>query len=339
MEDRRRILLSFEGLEIGYKSPGPGRVLLPPLTGYAREGELIAVIGRNGAGKSTLLRTIAGLHPALSGELKVNGKHLKEYTRMQLSEKVGYISTEIVRVGNLKVYDLVSFGRFPYTSWLGQISRPDDEKIRESIEKTGLSNFIDRSVNQLSDGERQRAMIAMVLAQDAGLMVMDEPTAFLDISSKFEILHIMHELTSSRNKTIIFSTHDLGTALSQADKIWLLRDDGMHSGSPEDLMLEGAFNSLFDASKVIFNIEDGSFRIRSNQKGIIRVRASGSQKFWTEKALIRAGFMVSGSEPSPSVEVTDLPFPKWRFVSETGSAEFGSIYELIAWIRETGVIC
>jgi len=241
MDDNRQILLSLSGLEIGYGTSGYKRILLPPITETASEGELIAVIGRNGVGKSTLLRTIAGLQPVISGQLHIDGRKISDYSRVHLSEKVGYISTEIVKVSNMTVYDLVSQGRFPYTGWFGRIGKDDDHVILESVEKTGLKDLVHRPVNQLSDGERQRAMIAMVLAQDAKLMVMDEPTAFLDISAKFDILHIMHELAAGRSKTILFSTHDLGMAVSQADKIWLLRDDGMRSGSPEDLMLDGAF--------------------------------------------------------------------------------------------------
>jgi iron complex transport system ATP-binding protein len=339
MDNNRQIILSLSGLEIGFGSAGSQRILLPPLNEKACEGELIAVIGRNGVGKSTLLRTLAGLQPVLSGELLIDGRKISDYTRVQLSEKVGYISTEIVKVSNMTVYDLVSQGRFPYTGWFGKIGKNDDRVIIESVEKTGLKDLVHRPVNQLSDGERQRAMIAMVLAQDANLMVMDEPTAFLDISAKFDILHIMHELASRRGKTILFSTHDLGMAVSQADKIWLLRDDGMRSGSPEDLMLEGAFDSLFDASKVKFNMEDGTFRIRSNEKGVVRVAGTGQEKFWTEKALVRAGYRIARSGETPIIEVIDSPSIKWRVKTDLLSEEFGSVYDLINWIRMTGFTC
>ncbi|HOW10615.1 MAG TPA: ABC transporter ATP-binding protein [Bacteroidales bacterium] len=339
MDDKQQIILSLAGLEIGYATSGSKRILLPPLNETACEGELIAVIGRNGVGKSTLLRTIAGLQPVISGQLLIDGRKISDYSRVQLSEKVGYISTEIVKVSNMTVYDLVSQGRFPYTGWFGRIGKKDDHVILESVGKTGLKDLVHRPVNQLSDGERQRAMIAMVLAQDAKLMIMDEPTAFLDISAKFDILHIMHDLAAERGKTILFSTHDLGMAVSRADKIWLLCDEGMQTGSPEDLVLDGAFESLFNSSEVKFNIEDGTFRLSSKEKGAVKIAGTGHEKFWTEKALIRAGFRIARSGDAPVIEVISSTPLKWNIKTISFSKQFGSLYDLIHWIKTTGSIC
>ena len=161
--------------------------LLPVLN----RGELIAVIGRNGIGKSTLLRTLTGLQPPLGGEILYSGKNIREYSRMELAQKVGYISTEIVKVSNMRVYDLVALGRFPHTNWIGKIEAKDHEVIMDALEKTSMVSFRRKFVSELSDGERQKAMIARILAQDTGIMIMDEPTAFLDVASKYEILHLM----------------------------------------------------------------------------------------------------------------------------------------------------
>ncbi len=337
MNERIKIL-SFNHLEIGFVSGKYKHVLLPPVSGTACKGELIAVIGKNGIGKSTLLRTIAGLQALIGGELSVDGRNINEYSRMKLSEKVGYISTEIVKVSNLKVFDLVSLGRYPYTNWFGTISISDHAKISESLEKTGMTDFSDRPVSELSDGERQRAMIAMVLAQDAGVMIMDEPTAFLDISSKFEIIHLMRELTAGKDKTIIFSTHDLGTALSQADKIWVLKDNGLFEGAPEDLMLMGIFNTLFDDSKVKFNTFDGSFNIRNIEKGKITVTGEGEKKLWTEKALIRAGYSITDSGSEIMVETPSETDPVWKCITMGDRKEFITIYELVRYIRQEVLI-
>jgi iron complex transport system ATP-binding protein len=329
----RNKILSFDHLEIGFLSGKYRRILLPPVHGKAYEGELIAVIGKNGVGKSTLLRTITGLQDLLGGDLSIDGRDIKEYSRIQLSEKVGYISTEIIKVSNMTVYDLVSLGRFPYTNWLGIISSADRKIIMESLVKTGMGDFLGRPVTELSDGERQRAMIAMVLAQDAKIMVMDEPTAFLDISSKFEIIHLMHELTTGRDKAIIFSTHDLSMALSQADKIWVLKENGLFEGAPEDLMLEGTFNTLFDDSKVKFNNLDGSFNIRNIEKGSIIVKGEGEKKYWTGKALVRAGYTVADSGSLTEVEVPSEMNSTWKFHSPGISEEFNTLYELVGYIR------
>jgi iron complex transport system ATP-binding protein len=332
MNERKKIL-SFDNLEIGFVSGKHKNILLPPARGTAYEGELIAVIGKNGVGKSTLLRTMAGLQGLIDGGLSVDGRSIKEYSRIQLSEKVGYISTEIVKVSNMKVYDLVSLGRYPYTNWLGSINSADHDIITESLKKTGMDGFSERHVTELSDGERQRAMIAMVLAQNAEIMVMDEPTAFLDISSKFEIIHLMHELTTERNKTIIFSTHDLSTALSHADKIWVLKENGLFEGAPEDLMLEGTFNTLFDDSKVKFNTLDGSFSFLNVEKGQITVNGEGEKKYWTEKALKRAGYSIADSGSTIVVESPSEMNPVWKCHKPDSSKEFNNIYELVEYIR------
>lgn len=334
MNDLRKISLSLEKLEVGFGTPGSGKILMPALNEIAREGELIAVLGRNGIGKSTLLRTITGLHPIVSGDLYIDGRNLKEYSRIQLSEKVGYISTEIVKVNNMTVFDLVSMGRFPYTGWFGQIRESDKREIISSIERVGLVDFINRPVIQLSDGERQKAMIAMVLAQDTGLIVMDEPTAFLDISAKLEIMHILHDLALKRNKTIIFSTHDLEFALNQADRIWLLSKQGILSGAPEDLMLQGAFGSLFDPTKVTFNPMDGTFRIKNTRGGELQVIGKGHEKYWTEKALERAGYVIVESGATVVVEVQQRDGLKWFIKNELLTRWFNSLYELVYFLKQ-----
>jgi iron complex transport system ATP-binding protein len=338
MSGMMTVILSFKDLEIGFTSGKFRRVLLPPLNGSACKGELIAVIGKNGIGKSTLLRTFAGLQHLLNGLLTIDGKSIAAHSRIQLSAKIGYISSEIIKVSNMKVYDLVSLGRFPYTNWLGRIDTSDHNVIMDAISKTGIMEFRNRPIKELSDGERQRAMVAMVLAQDTGIMVMDEPTAFLDISSKFEIIHLLHELTRNREKTVIFSTHDLSTAVSQADKIWLLKEDGITEGAPEDLMLAGAFKTLFNDKRVQFNPNDWSIKIRNPEKGRIIVRGDGEMKQWTRKALSRAGYMIVQSESPVEVEVPSAENSKWICKTPGSCHELESIYELVNWIRDKNLI-
>jgi iron complex transport system ATP-binding protein len=253
MENNSNEILSLDSLRIGYISGNSRNVLLAPLYATASKGELIAVIGRNGIGKSTLLRTLTGIQPSIEGSIFISGRDIKDFSRLELAQKVGFISTEIVKITNMTVYELVSLGRFPYTNWIGKIERIDHEIIMDSIMKTGMENLYDRNISELSDGERQRAMIARVLAQDTEIVIMDEPTAFLDIKSKYEIVHLMHDLALKRGKTIIFSTHDLSIAISQADKIWLTLNEKLVQGAPEDLMIQGAFDHLFDSSVVGFN--------------------------------------------------------------------------------------
>jgi iron complex transport system ATP-binding protein len=335
MEEKKEIL-SFESLLIGYSSGKNSSILLPPLNACAFAGELIAIIGQNGIGKSTLLRTITGLQNCLGGCVNINGKPIDSYSRIDLARSIGYISTEPVRVVNMKVYDLVALGRYPHTDWLGKLRSEDHNIIMDSIEKVGMQSFLKRYITELSDGERQRAMIARVLAQDTDLMVMDEPTAFLDIKSKYEIVHLLHDLSMNRGKTIIFSTHDLNIAVSEADKMWLILKDSFNEGAPEDLIISGAFNLLFKDSHVRFNQVDGSFSFRNEFKGNINLSGEGMSRRWTEKALNRAGYSVSERNTEINVAVNSTPEGNtWVLTKEESKKEFTSVYELIFWLSKT----
>jgi len=330
-------ILTLNSLKIGYVSGRSENVLLPPLTACANKGELIAVIGRNGIGKSTLLRTLMGLQPSLGGEIQYSCKNIRDYSRMDLAQKVAYISTEIVKVSNMSVYDLVALGRFPYTNWRGKIDTKNHEVIMDAIEKTAMSAFCNRFVSELSDGERQKAMIARILAQDTEIIVMDEPTAFLDVGSKYEILHLMHLLSHKSEKTIIFSTHDLHMAISQSDKIWLMLDNKLIEGAPEDLMIEGAFDHLFDSSPVKYNSENGTFSLRSEEKGRIYVEGDGICRHWTEKAINRAGFSLSAVKTIPYIIIPSGNNKEWKLTTDISSVEFRSIYELVSFLSKEDI--
>ena len=323
-------ILSLVLLKIGYASGKNENVLLPPLTASAGSGELIAVIGRNGIGKSTLLRTLTGLQQSLGGEIFYSGKKIEDFSRMELAQNVGYISTEIVKVSNMNVYDLVALGRFPHTNWLGKIEMEDHEIILDALKKTSMEHFRRKFVSELSDGERQKAMIARILAQNTQIMIMDEPTAFLDIAGKYEILHLMQILSHDSDKTIIFSTHDLQMAISQSDKIWLILDDKLLEGAPEDLMIAEAFDHLFASSIVQFNSQDGTFSFRIGTKGSIYVEGEGDKRMWTEKAINRAGFTVSKEKSFPYVIIPSDNKKFWQLTTQTSIKEFMSIYELIS---------
>jgi iron complex transport system ATP-binding protein len=327
-------IVTIDGLRTGYRSGRDEIIILEGLHSTALRGELIAVIGKNGAGKSTLLRTIIGLQPALGGKIFHEGRDILEYSRLELARKVGYISTEAVRATNMNVYDLVSLGRYPYTNWTGRIDRENHIRIIEAIENAGMTSFNSRFISELSDGERQRAMIARILAQDTGLMVMDEPTAFLDIGSKFEILHLLHNLAKTTGKTIIFSTHDLQMAISQADKIWLLKDKKLVEGAPEDLMIQGEFDHIFDSSPARYNSDQGTFTFIGEEQGSIYVEGEGILRHWTEKAVNRNGFAVSREKTDRYIIVPSGNFKNWRFVECQIVKEFPSVYELAGAIKK-----
>ncbi|MBA4321591.1 MAG: ABC transporter ATP-binding protein [Odoribacter sp.] len=336
MEENKEIL-SFKSLLIGYTAGKTRNILLPPFSASAYKSELIAIIGQNGIGKSTLLRTITGLQNSQGGTININGKSISSYSRIDFAQCVGFVSTEPVRVSNMKVYDLVALGRFPHTGWFGKLTARDHEIVMDAIEKAGMPSFINRYINELSDGERQRVMIARVLAQDTDILVLDEPTAFLDIKSKYEIIHLLHDLAKKRGKTIIFSTHDLNSAVSEADKIWLILKDLFREGAPEDLIIGGDFDELFKNSLVRFNQTDGSFTFRNEFKGIINVRGEGISRLWTEKALNRAGYSVSTKSSELEVAVINGPEgTRWILESSDIKEEYNSVYELVS--RLTGIV-
>ncbi len=237
-------IISFDSLSIGYRSGRQRKSLLSPLSAAAFSGEFIALIGRNGIGKSTLLRTLIKLQEPLSGSLEIRGEPVKSLRNIDLARIAGFISTEPVKVINMRVSDLVSLGRYPHTSWIGEMKQEDRDAVETALQKTGMTGYSTRYVSELSDGERQRAMIARLLAQDTGLMIMDEPTAFLDIPSRLEIMKLLLSLTRE-GKTIIFSTHDLGIALKMADRVWLLVREKLIIGTPRELLENGSFDDLF----------------------------------------------------------------------------------------------
>lgn len=308
--------------------------LMPPLNASSRKGELVALIGRNGIGKSTLLRTIAGLQPPLAGDALLEGLSLEGKNAAQLAKRMGYLSTEMINAQQMTVFEIVALGRYPHTGWLGNLDTHDREVISRALSLAGLSGYENRMAGEISDGERQKAMIARILAQDTPVMIMDEPTAFLDIASRYEILHLLHSLTKNEAKTIIFSTHDLHMAISQSDRMWLLDGNGIAEGAPEDLVLSGALGHLFETEHVRFETASGNFVFRSDRSRPVNVRGPGYYRKWTEKALSRAGYSISEKESDPWVEAGTANKPVWKICRPGSQLECGSVYELITSLKD-----
>ncbi len=325
-------ILKIQSLLIGYASGKRSLPLLPPLDASASAGELVAILGRNGIGKSTLLRSVAGLQKYLGGSVLINNEATEGFSRLKFATNVGYISTDIVKVSHMRVYDLVALGRFPHTNWIGHLDKQADLIIRKSIAKAGLTGFENRLVSELSDGERQRTMIARVLAQDTPIMIMDEPMAFLDISGKYGIISLMKELTST-GRTIIFSTHDFNIAVNQADKIWLLAESGVIQGAPEDLNLANDFDCLFDPDITGFNPENGSFDRSSSSLPKIQIQGEESRiRNYTIKALIRAGYAVTDEIMIPRVKLPSGNSGWILCIGET-TTDCKTLYELVTLLK------
>ncbi|WP_317124774.1 ABC transporter ATP-binding protein [Maribacter vaceletii] len=228
----------------------------------ANSGELIAVIGVNGAGKSTLLRTLGAIQKELSGELLIKEKNTNTYTPQQLALEISVVLTEKIASKNLTVLELIALGRQPYTNWIGNLTEKDKTVINTAISKVDLLELKHKKCYELSDGQMQRVMIARALAQDTSIILLDEPTTHLDLYHKANILKLLKSITYNTNKTIIFTTHEIELGIQLCDKMLLLNTTNNPYGSPNELIEQKHFNSLFPEDTVTFNATTATFRVK-----------------------------------------------------------------------------
>jgi len=286
-------ILTTKNLSIGYSKKGKTDIIQTGLDLQLSAGELVCLIGPNGSGKSTLLRTLTGLQKPLTGTTFIDGKDI---TRIKQNEKallLALVLTERVDIENTTVYNLVSLGRHPHSDWWGNITPEEDTVIREAIEMVHMDHKMHQNINELSDGERQRAMIAKALAQDTPIIMLDEPTAHLDLPNRVEIMLLLHKLAHKTQKAILLSTHELDLALQAADRIWLISSDfGIESGVPEDLVFNGSFTRTFQSKSYFFNAANGNFSLNYPMSKKVWVTGDKTRMYWTLRALARAGYMV-----------------------------------------------
>jgi iron complex transport system ATP-binding protein len=207
-----------------------------PFSAIAHSGQLTALIGRNGKGKSTLLRCMAGLQKVLGGTIFVDGINIDKISRRKLASIVSYVSTDNVKVGNLRVFDLVALGRYPHLGLLGKLSDADKSVVERSLQMVGMLDSARKYLYQLSDGERQRIIIARALAQDTAVIILDEPTAFLDVPNRCEILALLRKLAQENSKTIVFSTHDIALSQQIAQQIWLMGGNNFYQHADKNII-------------------------------------------------------------------------------------------------------
>ena len=284
-----KMILKTENLTIGYGEKAVQR----GLNLEARERDLICLTGTNGSGKSTLLRTLAGLQPALNGKVMIADKDIASLNVHQRSTLFSLVLTDDIDIERLTVRELVAMGRFPYTNWAGALSDNDHKIIDKALQDVHLAHKADAMINQISDGEKQRAVIAKALTQDTPLVLLDEPTAHLDLPNRIEIMLLLRRLSVSTGKSFILSTHELDLALQMADKIWLMTPQGVEIGLPEDLMLTGSFQSAFGSESFSFDAMDGHCHINhiKTQTTVTLITHPDAQPqvAWLQRALIRIG--------------------------------------------------
>lgn len=290
-------IIQAEHLTIGYRQGKRGnKEIHSDLSFSLFKGELTCLLGPNGAGKSTLLRTISGSQKALDGALYLNGKEMTAYREKEIAGLIGLVLTDRTMAGGLTVFELVALGRHPHTGFWGQLKEHDHKVVCEALESVGIADKASHYVSELSDGERQKVMIAKALAQECPVLLLDEPTAFLDVVSRIEIMNLLRELAVKRHKTILLSTHDLEQALLLGDKLWLLsKDNGLLCGTTEDLIFSGSVDRFFSRGKIVFDPMRGSFRPESPTGYDVFVEASDEFVVWTTNLLMRNGCGITNS--------------------------------------------
>jgi iron complex transport system ATP-binding protein len=329
-------MLKVVDLNIGYKPKDKSRAILAEVSLQAMENDLIAVIGRNGIGKTTLLKTIAGILKPLKGKVEMHSREISGIHRKELARMISYVSTELVNSPNMTVYDLVALGRHPHTGWYGQLEKSDHNAIHRAIRFLHLDELSKKRLAEISDGERQRALIARALAQDTRIIIMDEPAAFLDVVNRYEVMLMLRKICRAENKTVIFSTHDLSMAMHEADKIWLLLPDKCLEGSPEDIILSGKLNDLFKGSRMQMIEETGQISLGHETLGYVKVSGDDLLTRWTEKALERMGFMANKTD-FPGFEIVikrSAESVEWKIQKSDEIWIVHSIYELSLLIRK-----
>lgn len=260
-------MVVLKDLSIGYKTKKDVKVVAEGLSGAICSGQLTCLLGENGVGKSTLLRTLSGFQPKLGGSILLDGRDLSSFTDKQMARTIGVVLTEKPDVGQMTITELVEMGRSPYTGFWGVMDDDDRRVVTDAIQLVGIEALKDRLVMSLSDGERQKVMIAKALAQQSPVIFLDEPTAFLDYPSKVEMLMLLQRISREANKTVFLSTHDVELALQVADSLWLMQRGGtLKIGTPHELAQQGVLAQFVERGNgICFDAETLTITIRKSR--------------------------------------------------------------------------
>ncbi|MGW0519764.1 ATP-binding cassette domain-containing protein [Crossiella sp. NPDC003009] len=334
-------VLRANDLAVGYRARRRSRTVLSGIDLGLRAGELACLLGVNGTGKSTLMRTLAGMQPPLAGSVELTGVPLTSLSRVERARRLAVVLTTRVQVGNLRGIDLVELGRAPYTGWSGKLSAEDETVVREALRLTGAESLAERLLDELSDGERQRLMVARALAQQPAVLLLDEPTAFLDAPRRAELTAMLRGLGRATDLAVLLSTHDVELALRNADVIWLvLPGGGVVAGAPEDLVLDGVLERAFGGRDHTFDPLAGGFQVRAEVHGTARITGAGAElaEVWTRRALQRCGYRIDDSAGVVDVEVgchRTADGHRWKVVTTGGNSEHDRLAGVAEEIRRT----
>lgn len=262
---KEHIEIEAKNLSIGYSSKKKNTVINSNLNFSLYKGNFVSVLGKNGIGKSTLLRTIAKVQPQLNGEIFINSKELSAISAIELSKMMALVLTERLPESNLTVFELVALGRQPYTNWVGNLNEKDINVIKESLKLTKTEHLANQRFYELSDGQLQRVLIARALAQETDIIILDEPTAHLDVQHKMETFELLKNLVKKLNKTIIISTHEIHTALQTSDELWLMTENAFITGKTEELVAQNKIEKLFKNETISFDKSTLRFSLSSKK--------------------------------------------------------------------------
>ena len=317
VNSREECLLKTQRLTLGYKNREQPNILFENLNLSLFAGELVCFMGSNGVGKSTLIRTLAGLQKPLGGEISIPDK-----------ADVAIVLTDRISSLNMSVYDLVAFGRYPYLDWRIQLSEEDKNIINRAITLVHINYLENKKLYELSDGQMQMVMIARALAQETPILLLDEPTAHLDLNNRVEIMNILRRLSRTTQKAILIATHELDLALQTADLLWLATSDkAIHTGIPEDLVLNGSLDNIFQFKG--FDLKTGKVDHESHRGISIQLHGEGFEFLWTKNALERSGYEIETSAP---ISIQILSAEKkiiWQLEKQNQTTSYSSIEELL----------
>lgn len=319
-------ILQGKNIQLGYLKDGKPREVLAQLDFELFTGEMTCLLGPNGVGKSTLVKAIMGQLQPWQGSLILDGQPISSYPQESLAQKMAVVLTEPVFPGNMTVRELVALGRIPYTGWMGKLTNRDKDEVEKAIELTKIGYLNNERLSEISDGQRQKAMIARAIAQDGDLIILDEPTAHLDLVNRFEIMTLLRDIALEEKKAVLVVTHDLEIAIETADRFWLLTcGNPLLTGSPEDLILSGEINQLLPSKKIQFSPKRGRLEIQETF-GDFSITGPEDWVYWVKKGLIKAGIQTVAKE----IHVQVNPF---RIT--LGEKNFQRVEELISDLKST----
>jgi iron complex transport system ATP-binding protein len=321
----QHITLEGIGLSLGYSQQGKRKELLHDLSFQLYSGELTCLLGPNGVGKSTLIKAILGDLKPWEGRLILDQQELHCYSLEERAKRIAVVLSEPSYPGNLTVGQLVALGRTPHTSWGGKLSTEDRNWVDQALSDTRLTALQNERLGELSDGQRQKAMIARALAQDGKVLVLDEPTAHLDLINRLEIMTLLREISQKKEKAVLVVTHDLDIALETADRFWLMNcGSPLHAGRPEDILLSGKIQDLFPGERYRFELERGKVELVQDPDNL-SIEGPAAGVYWVKKALQKAGVR----------ELPERLTLQPSFELQLGTKSFKDLDELIHFLKNS----